>query len=144
MTTFTTGNASISTDQDLQSFYVGFLDKVAPNARRVIDEKLAEIESRAQKDWPKRKKRSRGSARKFERGYKVDASGSIVGFLKNTAPYAWAIKFGMDSENSQGQDLIYARGKRVGNELLLKPLRKSSRHVVNALADDIAKRIGDG
>jgi len=144
MTTFSKGTASISTNQNIETFYTGFLDKVAPNARKVIDQTLKNIESEAKKDWPKRKTKSRGSYKKFVRGYKIDSQGFIVGFLKNTAPYSWAMKFGMDSENFTGQDIIFATGKRVSNELLIKPMKKQSRHVVNALADDLSKRIKNG
>ena len=156
--TFKAKRASCTFDQDLQSFYTGFLDKVAPNARKIIDETLEDIEKEAQRNWPKRKAQvrrnkdgkivffrdnSKNSWKRFERGYRVDASGNLVGYLRNTAPYAWAIKFGIDSENSNGQDIIFPTGKRVSNELLVRPLRRGSRNVINALADDIMKVQGE-
>ena len=51
---FTAGRATANFSDDLQSFYTGFLDKVAPGARKIIDEVLEEIEEDAKKNWPKR------------------------------------------------------------------------------------------
>ncbi len=143
MSTIIHGKASIKTE-DLDSFYTSFLDKVAPNARKVIDSSLEKIENQARAQWPKRKKNSQGSYRRFIRGYRIDPSGNLIGYLKNTAPYSWAIKFGLDSENYQSQDLIYPTGKRVSQELLVRPLRQESKHVINALADDLARGAGNG
>tara|TARA_Y100001963_G_C6653574_1_gene386914 strand:+ start:55 stop:492 length:438 start_codon:yes stop_codon:yes gene_type:complete len=139
---FRKGKASAEFSRDLDDFYAGFLDKVAPTARKVIDESLEKIERDARKEWPKRKRGSKGSARKFVRGYRVTAQGTIEGYLQNTAPYAWAIKFGADSENSSGQHIIQPMGKRVAQVLLVSPLRKESKRVVQALADDLADQAG--
>lgn len=139
---FRKGRASAEFSRDLDDFYAGFLDKVAPTARKVIDESLEMIEREARKDWPRRKRGSKGSARRFVRGYRVTAQGTIEGYLKNPAPYAWAIKFGEDSENSSGRDIIQPMGKRVAQVLLVSPLRKESRKVVQALADDLIDQAG--
>jgi hypothetical protein len=155
--TFTTGNATVSFGSDLEDFYTGFLDKVAPGAKKIIDETLKKIEEQAQKNWPKRKPAvrihpltkkivffrevSKNSYQKFERGFRIDANGDLVGFLKNTAPYAFTIKFGVDSENWQGKDIIFPTGRRVATELMVKPLRRGSRRVVKALADDLARKV---
>lgn len=119
--TTTKGNATISIDTDLQALYTGFFAKVAPNAKKIIDGTLEEIERQAKKDWPVRKpqvrrdrdgkvrffrKTSRGSHKRFKRGYRINADGSFEGYLRNNAPYAWAIKYGIDSEDAQGRDII--------------------------------------
>lgn len=140
--TFKKGKASAEFSRNLDDFYAGFLDQVAPTARRVIDESLERIERDARKEWPRRKRGSKGSARQFVRGYRVTAQGTIEGYLKNTAPYAWAIKFGADSENSSGRDIIQPMGKRVAQVLLVSPLKKESRKVVQALADDLMDQAG--
>ncbi len=51
------------------------------------------------------------------------------------------MKFGVDSENNRGQDIIQPQGKRVSNELMVKPHRKAAKKVVEALADDLMRRI---
>ena len=155
-TKFTTKRAGIEIDTDLQQFYTGFLDTVAPNARKVLEDTLQKIEEDAVKDWPVRKpiirrkkdgevsfykKTSLGSWKKFERGFRIIPGGGFEAYLRNRAPYSWAMKFGVDSENNRGQDIIQPQGKRVSNELMVKPHRKAAKKVVEALADDLMRRI---
>ena len=151
----TNGNAGIVIDTDLQEFYMGFLDKVAPNAKKIIDSSLEEIQQGAVRDWPVRQPEIREkdgkivffrittkeSWRKFERGYRITPDGGFEGYLRNTAPYSWAIKFGVDSENNQGRDIIQPQGRRVATELMVKPQKKQSKKVISALADDLMRRI---
>jgi hypothetical protein len=150
------GRAGIQIDTDLQQFYTGFLDTVAPNARKVIEGTLKKIEQDAIRDWPVRKpiirknaegevrffrKTSKGSWKKFERGFRITPGGGFEAFLRNRAPYSWAIKFGVDSENNRGQDIIQPQGKKASQELLIKPHRKAANKIVKALADDLIRRI---
>ena len=151
----TNGNAGIVIDTDLQEFYMGFLDKVAPNAKKIIDSSLEEIQRGAVRDWPVRQPEIREkdgkivffrittkeSWKKFERGYRITPDGGFEGYLRNTAPYSWAIKFGVDSENNQGRDIIQPQGRRVATELMVKPQKKQSKKVISALADDLMRRI---
>jgi len=154
-TKITKGNAGIVIDTDLQEFYTGFLDKVAPNAKKIIDSSLEEIQRGAVRDWPVRppeirekdgkivffKITTKESWKKFERGYRITPDGGFEGYLRNTAPYSWAIKFGVDSENNQGRDIIQPQGRRVATELMVKPQKKQSKKVISALADDLMRRI---
>jgi len=150
------GNASISMNKDMQSFYTGFLDTVAPGARKIIDTTLDMIEEQAKKEWPKRQpivrknaegrityyqETSQNSWRQFRRGYRVEA-GMIVGFLVNDAPYSWAIKFGAESVNANGEHITRPLGAKAGNELMVKPMRRGANKVISALADDLAKNAG--
>ncbi len=156
MKKFTTKRAGIEIDTDLQDFYTGFLDKVAPNARKILTDEMEKIEREAKKDWPVRKPQIRkdkegnvvfyrevtkGSWKMFERGFRITANGDFEAYLVNRAPYSWAIKFGVDSENNRGQDIIQPQGKRVAQELMIKPQKKASRKIVKALADDLMRRI---
>jgi len=155
-TKITTGRAGVVIDTDLQQFYTGFIDKVAPNARAIIDGTLEQIEREAIRDWPVRqpeirtdkdgkivffKRTTKESWKKFERGYRITPDGGFEGYLRNTAPYSWAIKFGIDSENNQGKDIIQPTGRRVATELMVKPQKKASKKVISALADDLMRRI---
>mgnify|MGYP001163747948 FL=1 len=150
------GRAGIQIDTDLQQFYTGFLDTVAPNARKVLEDTLKKIEEDAIRDWPVRKpiirktaegevrffrKTSKGSWKKFERGFRITPGGGFEAFLRNRAPYSWAIKFGVDSENNRGKDIIQPQGKKASQELLIKPHRKAANKIVKALADDLIRRI---
>ena len=156
MKKFTSKRAGIEIDTDLQDFYTGFLDKVAPNARKIIDETLKKIEIDAQKDWPVRrpeikrdsqgnilssKKTSLGSWKMFERGYRIVPGGGFEGYLKNKAPYAWYIQFGEASVNKQRKHIVQPQGKKVAQVLLIAPQRKQAKKVTEALANDLMRRI---
>lgn len=151
-----TGKATVEIAQDMDDLFLGFLNTVAPNAKKIMDETFEKIEKEAKKDWPRRKpivrtneegrvtffkETSKESWSKFKRGARVDANGNIVVYLKNTAPYAWAIKFGVDSENRQRQDIIQPQGKKVADLLLVKPMKKESKHVIKALSEDLSRRL---
>ena len=152
----TSGNASVEFSGGMTDVFLGAIKTILPNAEKIMTESLEEIEREAIKEWPKRKPRrsynkrtgvwtvkdeSENSWDKFERGIRVDPDGSIVVFLKNTAPYSWAIKFGQDSRNKDKKPIIQPQGKRASQELLVKPLRKSSRKVIKALTLDLSKRL---
>jgi hypothetical protein len=150
------GNASIEFSESMDSFFLGFLRKVMPSAEKIMDEVLTEIENEAKKDWPRRqpiirkdrdgkivfyKEVSKESFSKFQRGIRITPRGEVEVYLRNTAPYSWAIKFGEDSKNKDGRDIIQPQGKKAANELMVKPLRKESNKVVKALADDFMKQV---
>jgi len=153
---YKSGKATVKIDQDMEKMFLGFLKTVAPSAQSIMDEDLKEIERKAQMDWPRRqpiirrdetgdivfqRRTSQESWKKFRRGVQVTSDGSFTVFLRNTAPYSWAIKFGEDSRNNQGREIIQPQGRRVATELLVKPHRKSARKVVKALAADLIKKI---
>ena len=156
MSNYTSRNATISIDQDMTDTFLGFLKTVIPSAEKIMSESLSRIEEEAAKDWPVRqpiirtdkdgkitffRRTTQESYKKFVKGVRADTRGNIVVFLKNTAPYSWAIKFGEDSKNSQKQDIIQPTGVRVANELLVKPQSKDSNNVVKALANDLMKKV---
>jgi hypothetical protein len=119
MKKFKTGNATVEIEQDLGEMFLGFLKFVAPNAERIMDEELDKIEEEALKDWPQRK--------------------PIVRTNKDGDSYV--MRFGVDSKNKDGKDIIQPQGKRVADELMIKPLRRSANRVVKALAEDLKKRL---
>jgi len=156
MKKYSSGNATVTVQEDMTEMFMGFLKLVAPGAEAIMDAELKRIEKEAKQDWPKRQpiirrnkegdvtstfKVSKGSYKKFKRGIKVDANGKVIVFLKNTAPYSYVIKYGVDSENWRSQDIIRPQGKRVADETLVKPHRKTANKVVKALADDLMKKV---
>ena len=81
--------------------------------------------------------KSKGSKEKLYTGF-VFSQGTLEAVVGNTAPYAWAIKVGVDT------DLPYSLGTRVSNELLWKPAKKKADSVAEELADsavDIARKV---
>ena len=76
--------------------------------------------------------RSKDSKNKLERGLIVDSE-SITAFIRNLAPYAWAIRTGEHTLNN------LAFGTQTSNELLWKPVKKAGTRLVNVIADDMMK-----
>tara|TARA_R110000803_G_scaffold7436_8_gene23976 strand:- start:2974 stop:3447 length:474 start_codon:yes stop_codon:yes gene_type:complete len=153
--TITTGRASVTMDKDMTAFFLGPLKKIIPNFEATVKKELDKIEKEAEANWPKRQPRkkynrrtgtfsfideSQNSWKKFKRGIRIDPNGDIVVYLKNTASYSWAIKYGKDPKTKTGERIIEPQGKRAAQELLIKPMRKSSKVIVNALAKDLFKR----
>lgn len=153
--TIKTKRASITMDKDMEKFFLGTLKRVAPNFEKEVKKALDQIEKKAKEEWPKRqlkktwdrtekryvfKDESKNSWNKFKRGFRIDPDGNIVVYLKNTAPYAWAIKYGVDPKNKDRTRLIEPQGRKPARELLVKPMRKSSKMIVKALASDLFKR----
>jgi len=150
--TIKSGNASVNLDQDMSRFFLDVLRRAAPEAEKIMSEAFEQIERDAKQSWPKRRPvrkfrggkvifvdESKNSWNQFERGARVDSQGNLVVYLKNTAPYSYVIKFGQDSRNKDGKDIIQPQGKRAAQELLIKPLNKSTRRIVKALADELFK-----
>lgn len=121
-------NVTAELTDELASSVEKALLSLAPGTTRLIESEMERIYKSAREDWPVRKKGSKRSRDKLQYGIDLDISnGSIYGFVKNSAEYAWAIKVGVES------DSILPLGARVSNELLWKPTKR--------LADPIAKQI---
>lgn len=150
--TIKSGNATIDLNQDMSRFFLDVLRRAAPEAEKIMSEAFEKIERDAKQSWPRRqptrkfsngrvtfKDESQNSWASFERGARIDAQGNLIVYLKNTAPYSYVIKFGADSKNKDGKDIILPQGKRAAQELLIKPLNKETRRIVKALADELFK-----
>ncbi len=149
------GSAEVSINNDAK-LLLKMVNAVLPSASKIMQEELSRIEREAQTEWPRRqpmirkdeqgntvfiKQTSKGSWRLWEQGVKVRADGTLDVYLRNTAPYSFYIKFGIDSKNSKGEDIVQPTGKNVSQTLLIAPHRKTANKVVKALADDAARRL---
>lgn len=150
------GNTQVTFSRDLDNFFTGFLSKVAPNTKQILEATVMEIEQDAMRDWPVRQpvlrrnqsgqvigrqETTQRSYDKFETGYTATGRGEFIAFVRNTAPYAWAIKMGVESKNLRGQDINLSLGSRVANEVMFKPAKKASNRVAEALASDLTQEI---
>ncbi len=81
--------------------------------------------------------KSQDSKNKLERGVMIDGP-DLVAFVRNNAPYAWAIQTGRYTLN----DLAY--GTRTSNELLWSPMKKAGDRLVDVLADDLINQAKKG
>ncbi len=151
-----TKRATVEVEEVFQDALQQVLKTVAPNAQAIMDQELKRIEQEAIQDWPRRKPvqrtdetgrttffrdNSRESWKKFRRGAKILPGGQFSVFLRNTAPYSYYIKYGVDSENNRRQDILQPQGRNVASETLIKPHRKTANKVVKALSDDLMKRV---
>ena len=151
-----TKRATVEVEEVFQDALQQVLKTVAPNAQAIMDQELERIEKEAVEDWPRRKPvqrtdetgrttffrdNSRESWKKFRRGAKILPGGQFSVFLRNTAPYSYYIKYGVDSENNRRQDILQPQGRNVARETLIKPHRKTANKVVKALSDDLMKRV---
>lgn len=151
-----TKRATVEVEEVFQDALQQVLKTVAPNAQAIMDQELERIEKEAVEDWPRRKPvqrtdetgrttffrdNSRESWKKFRRGAKILPGGQFSVFLRNTAPYSYYIKYGVDSENNKRQDILQPQGRNVARETLIKPHRKTANKVVKALSDDLMKRV---
>lgn len=82
---------------------------------------------------PRISKRSKDSKNKLQRGLLVERD-SITAFVRNTSPYAWAIRTGRYTLNN----LAYGTG--ASNELLWKPVKKAGTKLANDIADEMMKK----
>ena len=114
---------------------------VTPNSQKVIQDEFAAIEAKAKNEWLIRQKSktgawlSKGSKDKIYTGIKITKNAKIRFVIGNSAPYAWAIKVGVDSDTN------LPRGTRIANELLWKPSKKATDIIVKAIADELMKKI---
>tara|TARA_R100001440_G_scaffold40604_1_gene60345 strand:- start:2396 stop:2968 length:573 start_codon:yes stop_codon:yes gene_type:complete len=87
--------------------------------------KLADVPSKAI---------SENSKAKLQKRFRIQGDELIIEIV-NTAPYAWAIKAGRGSTGNTPYR------KRVSNELLWKPVRKSADKIAQKLAADLMREI---
>ena len=193
------GKSSVEFDSDPTEFFTSFLQRIAPETAKVLEETTREIEMEAKKNWPVNQStrnedrvlalreqrdrlraqgysdnRARVAARDmlergtldmslaqterreqpeskrphsvdmFRRTLTIQRNGTVVASVVNDAPYAWAIKMGMDSRTESGSPIILPLGVRVSNELIWKPAKKKVKPVANVIADEITKLIDKG
>ena len=81
--------------------------------------------------------KSQDSRNKLERGIMIDGE-DIIAFVRNTSPYAWAIRTGQYTLN----DLSY--GTQTSNELLWKPMKKAGNKLVRELAKELINQSKKG
>jgi len=132
------GSTTAEVSPELAQSIEKTLDSLAPETKKTIENAIDNIYQEAYKDWPVRfhKSKSGDSKNKLEQGIILDISdGSVSGFIRNTAEYAWAIKVGVNTK------IDLPLGARVSNELLWKPVKKLADPIAEALANEITKLI---
>lgn len=132
------GSTTADVSPELAQSIEKTLNALAPETKATIENAIDKIYQEAYREWPVRyhKKRSGDSKNKLEQGIILDISdGSVYGFVRNTAEYAWAIRVGKNTR------IDLPLGARVSNELLWKPVKKLADPIAEALANEIMRLI---
>jgi len=130
------GNASIDMSSELSAITEDLVNKLLPETRRELDKELSRIEKEARDRWLVREENSKNSRDKLYVEMAITPNFELIGIVGNKAEYAWAIKVGGDAQKTR-----LSEGKRLSNELLFKPVKKSSDKIASTLADEITKQI---
>ena len=112
-------------------------DKVGPITEKELKKELSIVKRKAVENWPVRQEKygpSEGSRKKIQTMLKKNG-GNIDGAISNSAPYAWKIRAGSDSDTS------VPRGKRVAEELLFRPLQEASDRISKEIARQIIGKL---
>ena len=91
-----------------------------------------------------RESRSKRSIDQFDTSIRNSPTGMVEATVRNNAPYAWAIKMGIDSKTAGGAPIFLPLGSRVSNELLWKPAKRQAKKIANTVANEITKAISEG
>lgn len=136
------GNAIVEASPELNNLVETLLRKALPETKRELLKNIDRVYEEAKKNWIVRQKNSKGSINQLQKGILIEGE-DIVGFIRNNAPYAWAIKIGLEkpSKTSSGAISSIGEGKRLSNELLWKPIQKSADSVAEALANDLMRTL---
>ena len=131
------GNATIEASPELTNLVETLLSKALPETKKQMTRSLNRVYDNAKKNWLIRAKRSKGSINQLQKGIMIEGD-DLVGFIRNNAQYAWAIKIGEKSNTSAGRSSLQ-EGKRLSNEVLWKPIKRSADEVAESLADDLMR-----
>lgn len=106
--------------------------KINPITKKEIEKEIKSISTRAKSAWPIRQEKY-GRSLKSRDKIQVSMGGNqtVIGQIKNAAPYAWAIKAGKNSKTT------VAPGRRIAEELLFKPAKNSAKKIGAKIADAV-------
>ena len=126
------GAVSIEITGELKKMIVKALKSTDKILLDAVEEELTKIEIQAQKEWPVRQRKygkSKGSKDQFTKGIRIVPPSMVEGFIRNKAPYAYAIKAGAGSKTSVPE------GKRPAVELVFKPAEEAATKIAIMVAD---------
>ena len=147
------GNAVINASPELTDLVETLLSKALPQTREELNRSIDRIYRNAKNNWLVRqpsfyqrdgvlikRERTKGSIDKLQKGILIEGE-DLVAYVRNNAPYAWAIKIGGKSKNKAGALSSIEEGRRLSNELLWKPVQRSADDVAESLANDLMRAL---
>ena len=132
------GHGSLEITGDLKRLIFKALQSSDDIMFDIIKEELDAIEANAKANWPVRQEqfgKSKNSRSRFKKGIRLIPPNEVEGFIRNTAPYAYAIKTGSGSSGNVEE------GKRPAEELVFKPAEKAAQKIAQKIADDLMAKL---
>lgn len=140
VTTYGAGVASVQLTGSMKEI----VERAIKTANRAVieefEKEVEKLEKEARANWPIRQKRygkSEGSKDQFQTGLRFIPPGTIVAFVANNAPYAWAIRAGEDGKSTTN----VKPKQRIAEELLWKPAQKDADKIIKTIAQKSIKTV---
>lgn len=133
------GRGTIEIDGDQRDLILGTIRAADPSIVKVLEQTTEQLKKKSQERWLVRAPingRSENSKEKFQTGIRIIPPYTIEAFVENTAEYAWAIKVGETSQNTN-----LRAGRRLADAVLWSPARRGAQKVVEAIANETVKRL---
>ena len=131
---FRSGNIQVNVDKDVASSFENVVKNLIPKTRALIETELDKIEKNAKSRWLVRKEGSQGSREKIYTEVYVSPTMEMFVVAGNSAPYAWAIKVGVDPQNSR-----LKMDRRLADGLLFAPMKRASNKIARVFADEFTR-----
>jgi len=125
------GGATVDLEGKALDMFNELVDLVAPKTKQALQDYVFELEKHARRNWIVRKFDSERSIDRFYTVFYVSPDFKISAGVGNSAPYAFAIKAGRDSET------IVPQGKSLAIELLWNPSKRRLNKLVDEVADEL-------
>ena len=136
---FKSGNTQVNMSDDVIKGFENIVKKMLPETKKAIDQILDKLENDARQRWLVREENSKGSREKIYSEIVITPNLELVAHLGNSAEYAWAIKVGVDPQNSR-----LNMDRRLADGLLWAPAKKASNKIAKIFADEVAKQMKRG
>ena len=133
---FKSGNIQVNVDKEFAQGFENIVNKLLPKTRAMIEKELDAIESNARQRWLVREKDSQGSREKMYSEVYISPQMELVAVVGNTAPYAWAIKVGVDPKKTR-----LRMDRRLADGLLFSPMKRASNRIVKVFAEEFTKQM---
>lgn len=132
------GRASIEIDKTQRDLIMSSIRAAEPAVVKVLEQETDKLKRDSERRWLTRQAKygaSEGSKYQHEVGLRIIPPYTIEAYVRNNAPYAWAIKVGETSSTNIRQ------GRRLADVVLWTPARKGVQKVLERIADETVKRI---
>lgn len=136
---FKSGNIQVNMSNEVTKGFENIVNNMLPKTRQAIDQILDRLENDARRRWLVRDKNSKGSREKIYSEVVITPNLEIQAVIGNRAEYAWAIKVGVDPQNSR-----LNMDRRLADGLLWSPAKKASNQIAKIFAEEVEDQMKRG